>query len=494
MTTLPACSKFTVIRLPIIDCTCPSPQSGPLGVAHQHAGLEMFVHRRSPPRGAAGDALTAAPDLSALVSARLCHDLISPMGAIGNGLELLADGRRPGAGRARAGQREPRHRAGQAPLLPHRLRPGRRPGAAVRRGGGAAHRRDVPRPLHRRLARRAAPTCRGRWPGIVYLAMLCLEKSLPMGGHVRVAIGRAPCRSRSTAGAPRRRRRSGRMSPAARRSPASRPTACSSRCCARRSRDRPRIAVDLGEPRRAAIAAAQPVLRRRCRRRASGRPEPVAGSAPCWRGSSPPSGARPADLLGASARAPPSPGRPTTSTPSGIALPSVTSAPAPTSAPVPDHRAVQHRRAHADQAAGADRCSRAGSPCGRSCSPGRWSAGSRCRCGRRSRPARSSRAPTTIGSLSPRSTALNQTEAPGSRITRPISRAPGATQKSPSAGSVGETPSSACSSVEPPLEFAVQPAHHARRAPAAGRGAAARRAMIARSSASHSASRSLTST
>ena len=30
-----------------------------------------------------------SPDLSALVSARLCHDLISPMGAIGNGLELM---------------------------------------------------------------------------------------------------------------------------------------------------------------------------------------------------------------------------------------------------------------------------------------------------------------------------------------------------------------------------------------------------------------------
>ena len=52
-------------------------------------------------------------------------------------------------------------------------------------------------------------------------------------------------------------------------------------------------------------------------------------------------------------------------------------------------------------------------------------------------------APTTIGSLSPRSTALNQTEAPGSSTTRPISRAPGATQKSPSAGSSGATPSSA---------------------------------------------------
>ncbi len=31
MTTLPACSKFTVIRVPITDCTCPSPQSGRSG-------------------------------------------------------------------------------------------------------------------------------------------------------------------------------------------------------------------------------------------------------------------------------------------------------------------------------------------------------------------------------------------------------------------------------------------------------------------------------
>ncbi|MGP3482550.1 hypothetical protein ACTVFS_22595, partial [Escherichia coli] len=31
----------------------------------------------------------ATPDLAALVGARLCHDLISPIGAIGNGLELL---------------------------------------------------------------------------------------------------------------------------------------------------------------------------------------------------------------------------------------------------------------------------------------------------------------------------------------------------------------------------------------------------------------------
>jgi histidine phosphotransferase ChpT len=33
--------------------------------------------------------VTLRPDLSALVGSRICHDLISPLGAIGNGIELL---------------------------------------------------------------------------------------------------------------------------------------------------------------------------------------------------------------------------------------------------------------------------------------------------------------------------------------------------------------------------------------------------------------------
>lgn len=37
------------------------------------------------------------PDLAALIASRICHDLISPIGAIGNGVELLAlDGAGPG--------------------------------------------------------------------------------------------------------------------------------------------------------------------------------------------------------------------------------------------------------------------------------------------------------------------------------------------------------------------------------------------------------------
>lgn len=40
-------------------------------------------------RVAAGAGLAEAADLAGLVGARICHDLVSPMGAIGNGLELL---------------------------------------------------------------------------------------------------------------------------------------------------------------------------------------------------------------------------------------------------------------------------------------------------------------------------------------------------------------------------------------------------------------------
>lgn len=45
------------------------------------------------PSGSAAPAHTsdaAAPDLAALIGSRICHDLISPIGAIGNGVELLA--------------------------------------------------------------------------------------------------------------------------------------------------------------------------------------------------------------------------------------------------------------------------------------------------------------------------------------------------------------------------------------------------------------------
>jgi histidine phosphotransferase ChpT len=126
------------------------------------------------------------PALSELVSARLCHDLISPMGAIGNGLELLQLAGGPGGpelalvndslatalaklrfyrvafGPADAQARQSLEEAAQITdaMFHGRFTVLWNPGA-----------HDLERPLVR----------------LAYLAILCLEKSLPMGGTVRVA-------------------------------------------------------------------------------------------------------------------------------------------------------------------------------------------------------------------------------------------------------------------------------------------------------------------
>ncbi len=127
------------------------------------------------------------PDLPALVSARLCHDLISPMGAIGNGLELLqlADGNgaaelalvNDSLATALAKLRFYRVAFGPAdPQARQSLDEAAQITDAMFHGRFAvtwdAHGGDVPRPLAR----------------IAYLAVLCLEKSLPMGGTVRIGL------------------------------------------------------------------------------------------------------------------------------------------------------------------------------------------------------------------------------------------------------------------------------------------------------------------
>ena len=38
---------------------------------------------------------TAALDLASLLCSRLCHDMLSPVGALSNGLELLRDEKDP---------------------------------------------------------------------------------------------------------------------------------------------------------------------------------------------------------------------------------------------------------------------------------------------------------------------------------------------------------------------------------------------------------------
>ena len=63
------------------------PPIGLGGVTHQHARFQKCRHSRP---FHPVTVMLDKPDLAALIASRICHDLISPIGAIGNGVELLA--------------------------------------------------------------------------------------------------------------------------------------------------------------------------------------------------------------------------------------------------------------------------------------------------------------------------------------------------------------------------------------------------------------------
>ena len=131
----------------------------------------------------------AKPDIASLVASRICHDLVSPLGAIANGLELLAmSGIAAGAelalisesvaaandrirvfrvafGQALAGQRIARADL-QAAI-----------DAQIRTGRLAIDWTVAPEGTERGLAK------------LALLAILCLESAMPRGGTATVAAG-----------------------------------------------------------------------------------------------------------------------------------------------------------------------------------------------------------------------------------------------------------------------------------------------------------------
>jgi histidine phosphotransferase ChpT len=133
------------------------------------------------PAGGAG----AATDLSALVSARLCHDLISPMGAIGNGLELMQLAQ-PAAS-AELDLVAGSLGSALAKLRFYRLAFG--PADAQARQSVEEARAVTDAMFQGRFSVAwdlAAPDLTRDATKLVLLALLCLEKSLPMGGAARV--------------------------------------------------------------------------------------------------------------------------------------------------------------------------------------------------------------------------------------------------------------------------------------------------------------------
>lgn len=84
---------FEIDRYPTADVGLDLPQTpvGTIRVAHEHSRFQHRVrivrHGKVP---VMDDRQVFSPeDLAALVGSRLCHDLVNPLGAIGNGVELL---------------------------------------------------------------------------------------------------------------------------------------------------------------------------------------------------------------------------------------------------------------------------------------------------------------------------------------------------------------------------------------------------------------------
>lgn len=139
---------------------------------------------------AARPALGSDSTLSALIASRLCHDLSNPLGAIGNGVELLdmTDG---GDSAERA-------------LIGDALRDAQARVRFFRLAFGAAP------PDHMTSGREAATTAQDMFAGtrlrldwavagdhprsavkLGLLMLLCVDSALPMGGAVRVAMDAA---------------------------------------------------------------------------------------------------------------------------------------------------------------------------------------------------------------------------------------------------------------------------------------------------------------
>jgi histidine phosphotransferase ChpT len=129
----------------------------------------------------------SSTDLSALVSARLCHDLISPMGAIGNGLELLQMSE--GAGADELSLINDSLATALAKLRFFRVAFGPAETDARQSFDEAAQITDGM--FHGRFTVGWTPTRGGMsrpTARLAYLAILCVEKSLPLGGALTVDV------------------------------------------------------------------------------------------------------------------------------------------------------------------------------------------------------------------------------------------------------------------------------------------------------------------
>ena len=129
---------------------------------------------------------SAAPDLTALVGSRICHDLISPLGAIGNGVELLTltGGGGGGAEMALISQSIA---SANARIRFFRIAFGAaEPGRSLSRGEIVSVLEDAGRAGKVKVSWRAPGEVSRMEAKLAFLLLQCFETAMPFGGGVEV--------------------------------------------------------------------------------------------------------------------------------------------------------------------------------------------------------------------------------------------------------------------------------------------------------------------
>lgn len=125
------------------------------------------------------------PDLAALIGSRICHDLISPIGAIGNGVELLMMDRASASPELALIAESVA--SANARIRFFRVAFGAAGGdQRIARGEVAAILADMTRGGRLEVEWSSPPELSRREVKLVFLLLQCLESALAWGGRVRV--------------------------------------------------------------------------------------------------------------------------------------------------------------------------------------------------------------------------------------------------------------------------------------------------------------------
>lgn len=125
-------------------------------------------------------------DLTALVGSRICHDLISPLGAIGNGVELLLMA--PGAAGAEVALISESVTSARARICFFRIAFGAaQDGQRIGRAEVRAVLDDMTRGGRLSIDWQGAGDAARADVKLVFLLLQCLETAMPYGGRVTVA-------------------------------------------------------------------------------------------------------------------------------------------------------------------------------------------------------------------------------------------------------------------------------------------------------------------